>query len=205
MNTGRSIRRRTHLLSALLVVLMAASCVEELRAAHGVGGGAAVGNTVQKSKARRRVRRRTRAVTPAPAAASTAPAADEPVKTREAPVVIGRRNIDAPAAAAESTPTQDEDTGRNIVRGGVLNGKAISKPAPPYPAIARAAGAQGTVTVQIVVDEEGRVISAQAVSGHPLLQSAAVEAAREARFSPTLLSGQPVKVSGVITYNFVLQ
>jgi TonB family protein len=95
-------------------------------------------------------------------------------------------------------------TGKTI-SGGVLNGKAISKPQPPYPAIAKAARASGTVTVQIVVDESGRVISASAVGGHPLLQQAAVQAARQARFSPTLLSGQPVKVSGVITYNFVLQ
>ena len=90
------------------------------------------------------------------------------------------------------------------VSGGVLNGKAISKPQPPYPAIAKAARASGTVTVQILVDESGRVVSASAVGGHPLLQQAAVSAARQARFSPTLLSGQPVKVSGVITYNFVL-
>ena len=94
---------------------------------------------------------------------------------------------------------------KTIVSGGVLNGKAISKPQPAYPPIAKAARASGTVTVQIVVDESGRVISASAVSGHPLLQQAAVAAARNARFSPTLLSGQPVKVSGVITYNFVLQ
>ena len=92
-----------------------------------------------------------------------------------------------------------------IISGGVLNGKAISKPSPAYPPIAKAARAEGVVTVQIVVDEEGKVISASAVSGHPLLQSAAVAAARQARFSPTLLEGQPVKVSGVITYNFVLQ
>jgi len=92
-----------------------------------------------------------------------------------------------------------------LVQGGVLNGKAISKPQPVYPPIAKAARASGTVTVQIVVDETGKVISASAVGGHPLLQQAAVGAARQARFSPTLLSGQPVKVSGVITYNFVLQ
>ncbi len=92
-----------------------------------------------------------------------------------------------------------------IVSGGVLNGKAISKPVPPYPAIAKQARAQGTVTVQITVDESGRVISANAVGGHPLLRAAAVTAARQARFSPTLLSGQAVKVSGVITYNFTLQ
>jgi TonB family protein len=92
-----------------------------------------------------------------------------------------------------------------VVSGGVLNGKAISKPQPAYPPIAMAARASGVVVVQILVDEEGKVISASAVSGHPLLQSAAVAAARQARFSPTLLSGQPVKVSGVVTYNFVLQ
>ncbi len=90
-----------------------------------------------------------------------------------------------------------------IISGGVLNGKAVSKPQPAYPPIAKAAGASGTVTVQIVVDEEGNVVSAAAVSGHPLLQQAAVAAAREAKFSPTFLSGQPVKVSGVVTYNFV--
>ena len=106
-----------------------------------------------------------------------------------------------PPPAPKPTP----EPRKTIVSGGVLNGKAISKPSPAYPPIAKAARAAGTVTVQIVVDESGRVISASAVSGHPLLQQAAVAAARQARFSPTLLSGQPVKVSGVITYNFVLQ
>ena len=90
------------------------------------------------------------------------------------------------------------------VVGGVLNGKAVSKPAPPYPEAAKAAGASGVVTVQIVIAEDGTVESAEAVSGHPLLQEAAAEAAKKAKFSPTLLSGQPVKVSGVLTYNFVL-
>jgi protein TonB len=103
------------------------------------------------------------------------------------------------------TPKPEPPPKKTIVSGGVLNGKAISKPQPAYPPIAKAARASGTVTVQIVVDESGRVIQASAVSGHPLLQQAAVAAARQARFSPTLLSGQPVKVSGVITYNFVLQ
>jgi TonB family protein len=94
---------------------------------------------------------------------------------------------------------------RVVVSGGVLNSKAISKPKPEYPANAMAAGAQGVVTVQILVDEEGRVAEAVAVSGHPLLREAAVTAARNCRFAPTRLSGQPVKVSGVVTYNFVLQ
>jgi len=116
-----------------------------------------------------------------------------------APAVVSNDEPPPPPPAPKPTPP------KTIVSGGVLNGKAISKPQPAYPPIAKAARAQGTVTVQIVVDESGRVISASAVSGHPLLQQAAVAAARQARFSPTLLSGQPVKVSGVITYNFVLQ
>lgn len=94
---------------------------------------------------------------------------------------------------------------RAPISGGLIQNKAISKPAPPYPPLAKAARVGGTVYVQVTVDESGRVISAKAVSGHPLLQQAAVEAASEARFSPTRLEGQPVKVSGTISYNFVLQ
>jgi protein TonB len=104
-----------------------------------------------------------------------------------------------PPPAATPTPP------RAPISGGVLNGKALSLPHPPYPAIARAARASGTVVVQVTIDENGNVISARAVSGHPLLQAVAVAAARQARFSPTKLSGQPVKVTGVITYNFVAQ
>lgn len=91
---------------------------------------------------------------------------------------------------------------RNPISGGVLNGKAISLPKPDYPADARTAKAAGTVVVQVMIDEYGNVISAKAVSGHPLLQQASVNAALQARFSPTLLMGEPVKVTGVITYNF---
>ncbi|MGI9065315.1 MAG: energy transducer TonB [Pyrinomonadaceae bacterium] len=94
---------------------------------------------------------------------------------------------------------------RAPISGGVLNGKAISLPKPAYPPIARQAHASGTVVVQVTIDENGNVISAQAVSGHPLLRAVAAAAARGARFSPTKLSGQPVKVTGVITYNFVAQ
>jgi len=117
-----------------------------------------------------------------------------------APVVVS--SDDPEPAPPKPTPPPKP---RAPISGGVLNGKAISKPTPAYPPIAKAARASGTVTVQVTVDEEGRVISARAVGGHPLLQQSAVAAARQARFSPTLLSGQPVKVNGVITYNFVLQ
>jgi TonB family protein len=93
---------------------------------------------------------------------------------------------------------------RAPITGGILNGKAVSKPLPAYPPDAKAARAQGTVAVKILVDEEGRVVEAVAVSGHPLLRPAAEAAALQSRYSPTRLSGQPVKVSGVVTYNFVL-
>jgi protein TonB len=76
-------------------------------------------------------------------------------------------------------------------------------PKPAYPPAAMAVNAEGSVSVQVIVDEGGHVIAAAAVSGHPLLRAAAEAAAREATFSPTRLSGEPVKVSGVITYNFV--
>ena len=91
------------------------------------------------------------------------------------------------------------------ISGGVLNGKAVHLVTPPYPAIARSAHAAGSVQVQVLIDENGNVISAHAVSGHPLLQAAAVAAARASKFTPTKLSGQPVKVNGVIIYNFVAQ
>ena len=117
--------------------------------------------------------------------------------------------VSAPAKvniAEEPPPPAATPTPRTApISGGVLNGKAISLPKPAYPPIARAAHAAGTVVVQVLIDENGNVVSAKAVSGHPLLQAVAVSAARQARFSPTKLSGQPVKVTGVIQYNFVAQ
>jgi protein TonB len=107
--------------------------------------------------------------------------------------------------ADEPPPPEPKPTPRAPISGGVLNGKAISLPKPSYPAIAKAAHASGTVVVQVLIDENGNVVSATAVSGHPLLIQAATSAARSARFSPTKLSGQPVKVTGVIQYNFVAQ
>jgi periplasmic protein TonB len=103
-------------------------------------------------------------------------------------------------------PKPTPEPKKNVtISGGVLNGRAISKPQPPYPAIARAARASGAVVVSVTVDESGKVISAHAVSGNPLLQQAAVQASYGWRFSPTMLSGQPVKVTGTITFNFTLQ
>lgn len=109
----------------------------------------------------------------------------------------------SPLAGKE--PDDQQAGPARTIEGGIITGRAISKPAPPYPAIAKAARARGSVAVHVVVDERGDVVSARATSGHPLLRAAAVEAAKEAKFTPTLLSGSPVRVSGVITYNFALE
>ncbi len=90
------------------------------------------------------------------------------------------------------------------VSGGVLNGTALSLPSPNYPEAARRMRVAGVVSVQVVVDETGRVISAQASEGPQGLRDVAVQAALKARFSPTKLSGQPVKVTGLINYKFAL-
>jgi protein TonB len=92
-----------------------------------------------------------------------------------------------------------------VIRKQVINGDAVSLPKPPYPPMAKQMRIQGPVSVQVLVDESGKVVSAKAVSGNPALIHAAQKAALGARFSPTMLGDQPVKVSGVITYNFVLQ
>ncbi len=156
----------------------------------------------------------------------SAKASDIPPVRRGVTTVVGNEssNAAAPIAAGPGTgtglvagpqkvniaeepppPPPQPTPPRAPISGGVLNGKAISLPKPAYPPIARQAHASGTVVVQVTIDENGGVISARAVSGHPLLQAVAVAAARGARFSPTKLSGQPVKVTGVITYNFVAQ
>jgi protein TonB len=109
-----------------------------------------------------------------------------------------------PPAHVTPTPAPTQHTGPVRLTSEILIGKAISKPAPPYPAVAKQIGMQGSVAVQVLIDEQGHVLSAKATSGPPLLLAAAVQAAYKATFIPTKLSGQPVKVTGVITYNFVL-
>ena len=91
-----------------------------------------------------------------------------------------------------------------MISKGPITGLAISLPKPNYPPLAKQIRLQGQVSVQVLVDETGRVVSAKAVNGHPLFLVEAQRAALQARFSPTKLGDQPVRVSGVITYNFVL-
>ena len=106
--------------------------------------------------------------------------------------------------AAQNQDAAPAAEGPKTISGGVLNGKAVNLVKPPYPAAAKAVRASGAVSVQVTIDENGNVISATAVSGHPLLRAASVQAARQSKFSPTTLQGQAVRVTGVIVYNFTL-
>lgn len=119
-------------------------------------------------------------------------------------VAVWETLIGSLQVAPPATPSPEAERIDKVILGGVLNGKARKKPEPDYPPIAKAARATGKVNVRIVVDEKGDVIFARAVSGHPLLHQESLAAARRAKFSPTTVCGQPVRVIGVITYNFIL-
>ncbi len=138
--------------------------------------------------------------------------------------IIGPANADPPAPAFSGRPgtgtgdTPHVELGENppllpptptpkpaptVLRiSKILNSQALLLPKPNYPIIAKQAGVQGTVSVQVMIDETGKVISAKG-TGHPLLVPEAQRAALQARFSPTIVGETPVKVSGVITYNFI--
>jgi protein TonB len=107
-----------------------------------------------------------------------------------------------PPANAEKNPQPNPNQAgqkpKGPIAGGMLNTKAIYMPLPEVPS----GEASGVVLVQVLIDEQGSVIDARAVSGPQHLHAAAVNAARLARFSPTLMMGEPVKVSGTLSYNF---
>jgi TonB family C-terminal domain len=102
------------------------------------------------------------------------------------------------------TPTPPPSpSNRGTVNAGSLNGRALNLATPSYPPAARAMRASGPVTVQVMIDENGNVISAHAVNGNPLLRESAESAARRSKFAPVRLSGQPVRATGIVSYNFV--
>ena len=101
------------------------------------------------------------------------------------------------------TPTGSPTTGvAKPIEGGVLNSKAVTLPKPVFPEEAKRLKVRGRVTVRVVVDENGKVISAQAIDGPAPLREAAEAAARQAMFAPTTKDGITVKVAGTLTYDF---
>ena len=85
---------------------------------------------------------------------------------------------------------------------GILNSQAIDLPKPTYPAEAKKNHVTGQVQVKVLVDETGKVISAEAEFGPELLRAAAVEAAKRARFKPLVVNEVHLKFFGILTYDF---
>jgi TonB family protein len=108
----------------------------------------------------------------------------------------------APIDTAYDTPPPPTPAVVPRVSKGVTTGEALVKPQPIYPSIAKQINASGEVQVAIVIGENGRVIEAKAVKGHPVLRAAAEDAARKWVFRPTLLDGKPVKQPGTLTFVF---
>jgi TonB family protein len=108
-----------------------------------------------------------------------------------------------PQTQPETTSGQTEVVAPS--EGGILNSKASQLPAAKYPDEAKKTHAFGQVQVQVLVDETGKVVSAVAMFGPESLRQAAVDAAKLARFKPTIVDGVAVKVSGILTYDFAAQ
>ena len=112
-----------------------------------------------------------------------------------------------PSPTSPATPPVSDSGSETTspAEGGILNNRALDLPAPKYPEAAKKAHASGQVQVKVLVDETGKVISAEALFGPESLRQAAVDAAKLARFKPTVVEGAAVKVSGVLTYDFKAQ
>lgn len=120
----------------------------------------------------------------------------EPETKKDAPPPVGKEIKPANGPALKSiTPTE------GTILGGVLNDIATDLPQPD-PDAAKTANESGTVTVEVIVNEKGEVSTSSVVSGPQPLWSAAAKAARKARFDPPLHDGKPVKVAGILTYEF---
>lgn len=107
-----------------------------------------------------------------------------------------------PCGAEDDFRWDERWRGRGIIQGGVLNGRIECGILPEYSQPVKDKNISGWVTVNIVVDYDGKVISAKAGKGHPLLMESAIKAACQTRFSPTLLGGENYKVKGVLMYKF---
>ncbi len=106
-----------------------------------------------------------------------------------------------PAPAGPKPPPSASRSPQKIAQG-MLEGSVIRRRMPVYPPMARSMNAYGKVEVKVIISEGGQVIEATAISGHPALRTAAVDAAREWVYKPTLLNGVPVKVETVLTFTF---
>jgi protein TonB len=103
-----------------------------------------------------------------------------------------------------AAPPASPSAVRPHISTGVLDGHLMAPIRPIYPAIARVSRTEGIVVIQAIISKSGRIESAHVVSGNPMLQSAALEAVREARYHPFLLNDEPTEVEATISINFRL-
>ncbi len=154
---------------------------------------------------------RTPTPTPTPSPTPTRTPTPSPTPDEDDEETNTNANTSIPATPANTRPTLTPSPrttptlppSNTPVNVGNLTNRAINLAKPPYPSAARTLRARGEVVVRVLVDESGRVLSANAVSGHPLLRQAAEQAARQSRFNPHRISGQTVKSAGTVVYNFV--
>lgn len=101
----------------------------------------------------------------------------------------------------ENPERENTEPAELIIAVGMLDGRAVEKPAPCYPVLVEKAHLGGRTVVEVLINTKGEVEHAGIVSGHPVVYNAVLEAARQAKFWPTLVQGQPVKVSGFLSYD----
>ncbi len=126
------------------------------------------------------------------------------LKVRYTDFAPARATLKVTEIGEDETPSTSSSSVNKPIEGGILNSKAVSMPKPAYPEEAKRLKIHGTVSVRVVVDENGKVTSAKAVDGPIPLREAAEASARQATFAPTTQDGITVKITGVLTYNFVL-
>lgn len=99
----------------------------------------------------------------------------------------------------QSSTKRDE-----IVKIGSLAEYATKKVNPVYPPLAKSLMISGTVRIEAIIDESGKVADIKSASGNPLLQAAAIEALKRWEFKPFVKDGHPVKAEGYVLFNFSL-
>ncbi len=130
-----------------------------------------------------------------------------PEKSSAVPMTVVRQVVTArpdPEDTEDDPPESTAATSSIVPRGlaGVMPAQVISSPPPEYPAAASAARVHGQVTVRAVVDPDGNVIYARAVSGPPLLREAAEAAVHRWRYSPQVSNGKPIAVTTTAILDF---
>ncbi|HEX8852380.1 MAG TPA: TonB family protein, partial [Pyrinomonadaceae bacterium] len=164
-------------------------------------GGAAASASVPPAQSAAANTSNTTAATNAPAPAEKSAASTSKPASKQQSASAAPKS--ARPSVASSADNRSEKSGATVAVG-PLSALATQKVSPSYPSIAKTARISGIVTVYLVVDEKGQVESVQRTEGPMQLQSAAADAARRWKFRPTLVDGQPVRVSGFLSFNFAL-